>query len=413
MNPSRIVMHNEKYSIRQGIAGSFPQILAWTYFPLFAISVLGASNYQVALLSSLPQIFAVLTVIPAAMLVNKAESKKKLTLMGLFLARFVLLLLAFVPLLPEEHAASVFVLLVGLMNIPYSLNLISWQAYIGDVVPARSRNLFFAKRNRYLTIASMIAMLVTGVLMFSQPIDNPVPYQLLFITCFAFGMFEVYFLNKQIEPQVHKGQAKRVSIFSRQLFAHKPYRVFLIGALLFNFAWQMSWPLFSIYNVDYCGANIFWMSAFGVANQLAQVLSYPVWAKLGKKYSNTKLLVFACFGMAVGPTLIVMSTNLVWVTLANAFMGVFVSGTVLLLFNGLLEASRDDMRTTFVANYNFLLGFVAFIAPQVGVLILELTSIEFAMHVSSVLRVICGIMFIAIGAYLKKSNENNNELARG
>ena len=104
-----------------------------------------------------------------------------------------------------------------------------------------------------------------------------------------------------------------------------------------------------------------------------------------------------------------LSTNMYYLTLVNLTSGLFVSGTVLLLFNQLLEVSKQQNRGSFIAQYNILLAIVGFIAPQFGVYLLEQSSIETAMNISSVLRAISGGVFLLFFVYMKKQYSLNRQ----
>lgn len=98
----------------------------------------------------------------------------------------------------------------------------------------------------------------------------------------------------------------------------------------------------------------------------------------------------------------ILSTNFFWITLVHVITGFFLSGTVLFLFNGLLEVAKEETQTSFIANYNFFIAIVAFLAPQFGVLLLEVFSMSVAVNTSCVLRIIAGFMFLGMTFYSRK-----------
>ena len=100
-----------------------------------------------------------------------------------------------------------------------------------------------------------------------------------------------------------------------------------------------------------------------------------------------------------------------YLTFVNFTSGLFVSGTVLLLFNQLLEVTKQENRGSFIAQYNILLAIIGFIAPQVGVYLLQLSSIETAMNLAAVLRLISGAVFLLFYFYMKKWYFNSNKVA--
>lgn len=400
-----IVFLNERISTTQGVFALIAIQIGASYFSLFAINVLHASNYQVSLITSLPQLMGLLTMIPAARIVNRIATKKGLLCCSVLIARSMLLLMAFVPFLPPEISATVFVILVGLMNVPGTFALLSWQSFIGGVIPEKRRNPFFAKRNRVVATVTMIFVLTVGVAMYFQPSSNPVPFQILFITGFICGVIEVYVLNKHIEiTEIEVKEKKESAIFTKQIFSHKPYVIFLCCALFYNFAFLMAGPLLSIYQVDYASAGFFWISIFTVSYQIAQIIAFPIWGRLADRYQNSTLLCIAGIGTGLAATLQIISTDFVWITIMNGMHGFFIAGTSLLLFNTLLGVSKEEIQTSFITNYNFLLAFVAFLAPQFGVLLLEVFNMSVAIHTSFILRIIAGMMFLGMSFYMKKNN---------
>lgn len=387
------VLHNEKQSIWNGAASTISLSLSNNYFILFAIAILGATNYQVSLISSLPSIVGMAAMLPAAIIVNKLEEKRKFTAYSIFFTRFFLLIMVFLPIFKSEQISWLFVILIALMNFPGTFMNLSWQAFIGDLIPADRRNNFFGQRNRVLTFTGMIVTLIVGISMRKYHSSSAMPYQILFLFAFLFGMLELYFILKHKEQKISIKLAEHYSPFSKHMFQHKPYVYFLICALFFNFAWQMPWSLFSIYQIRYAHATAFWVSLFTVSNQISQIVSYPWWAKMANRYSNTQLLIWIAIGMATAPILNILSTNYVYLFIVNFSSGFFVSGTVLVLFNNLLESTEEEHRTSYIANYNFLLSIVAFIAPQVGVFLLEYFNMNIAMIISTILRCFAAGLF--------------------
>lgn len=401
----RINALNEKLSIKNGIATTIVLNISNNYFALFAISVLGVSNYQVGLISSLPQFIGMFAMFIGSLLLNRMEEKKKFTAISFLFTRLFLLFMFFVIYLPVEFRGWVFVFLVGFMNLPGSFANLSWQSLIGDLIPDNRRSGFFSDRNRVLTIVGMISTFIIGIMLQQFNSSNPFPYQLLFLVGFLFGIVEVYYLLKHKEEKKVRKQIKKGLSFGWEVFKHKPYVYFLICGLFFNFGWQMAWSLFSIYQIKYALATGLWVSLFAVANQIAQIVSYKWWGRMADKHSNAKMLILVAVGMASAPFLTILSTNLVYLVAVNAFSGLFVSGTVLILFNQLLEVTKEDNRSTCISNYNILLALVAFIAPQFGVFLLETVSMDFAMTISSVLRGASAFLFFGLYLYLRNQQK--------
>jgi MFS family permease len=401
-SPSEITKWNEKNSITNGVASTIVASMSNNYFALFAIGVLDATNYQVGLISSLPQIIGMFAMILGTAIMSRLQTKKKFTGRSILYTRLFLIGMFFVIYLPEDHRAWTFVILVGLMNLPGSFAMLSWQSFIGDLVSDSRRSSFFSERNRILTIAGMITTLLIGISLQWFNKDNPMPYQILFLMAFIFGVIEVFYLNRHIEPERKQQAVQKKFNFGWDAYGHKPFIYFLICGLFFNFAWQLAWPLFNIYNIKVAHMTGFWISIITVANQIGQIISFKWWGRMADKHSNSKMLAFTAVGMATAPFLTILSTNMYYLTFVNFTSGLFVSGTVLLLFNQLLEVTKEENRGSFIAQYNILLAIIGFIAPQVGVYLLHLSSIDTAMNIASILRAFSGGVFLLFFIYMKK-----------
>lgn len=402
---SEEIKWNEKYSIYNGATSIVVQSFINGFIPLFAIQVLHASNAQIGLISSMPSIMMLLSMIPGAYWINRLESKKTFTSINIFAARFLFMLLLFVPLIQVTNQAWLLVFIIAMMNLPNALATLSWQSLIGDLIPDDRRGQFFSRRNRVLTIVGMIITFAAGIYLNQFEKSNHFPYQLLLFVGFIFGILEVYYLMRHIEhkqkqelvqPNIFKGLASTVK--------HKPYLYFIVCAVLFNFGWQMAWPLFSLYQINDAHATALWLSIFTVANQIAQIVSYTWWGKSGDKWGNSTMLFVCSIGMATAPIITVMTTNLYVLALSNLWTGLFVSGTTLLLFNQLLAVSPNENRTSYLANYNLLIALIGFIAPQIGVLLLEYVGMVKAMSISSAFRIIGGISFLVVVFYFERKN---------
>jgi MFS family permease len=389
--------YNEKISIYHGMASTIALNFSNNFFPIFAITMLGATNYQVGLISSLPPLMALIMTIPAAILINRAQAQKRLVAMSVLLARLMFLLIIGIVYLPSPSThAWLFLVVIAIMSLPNTVANVGWQAFISALIEESKRGAFFSDRNRLLTIVGLISTLLIGIVM-KDASSSVTAYQLLFGVAFCFGMLEVYLLMKhEEEPVKTDGLSVKKKNMDWSIFKYKNYVSFLIAALFFNFTWQMAWGIFNIYHVRYVGVTIFWVSMFAVGSMLAQFLSFPLWKKWAEKRSNTLVFVWAAVGMATTPFLTVLSTNLYYIALVQTSSGFFLAGIVLLLFNLLLEQSPNHVRTYCITTYNVLLSIVAFVAPQIGIWLLEQLGVEVAMYINSTLRLLSAGLFLIV-----------------
>ncbi|HEY4624322.1 MAG TPA: MFS transporter [Solibacillus sp.] len=392
--------YNEKMSIYHGMASAVAQNTSNSYVPIFAMTILGATNYQVGLISSLPPLVTLIMTLPAAILLNRAIEQKKLVAFSVVAARFIFLLIAFVSYVPGSFGSWLLLGLIATMSIPNTMATMGWQSFIGNLIEDHRRAQFFSDRNRLLTIVGLVVTLTIGVVM-KDMTTNKLAYQILFMFTFLVGLVELYFIIKHDEP-VREIKEEKNRAMDWSIFKNNQYVLFLVIALVFNFGWQMAWGLFNIYNVRYAEATIFWISMFNVANMLAQIFSFGLWKKWSEKYGNMRVFVWVAFGMSTAPLSMVLSTNLYYLTAMSMLSGVFVSGTVLILFNLLLENSPQEVRTYCITSYNVLLAIIAFTSPQIGIWLLETYSMDVAMYLSTTVRFLAAVGFFVLYFVRKK-----------
>ena len=257
--------YNEKMSIYHGMASTLANNTSSNYIPIFAMTILGATNYQVGLISSLPPLMSLLMTIPAAIVLNRSLEQRKLVAFSVLSARLVFLLILFITYVPGSIASWVMLGLIAFMSIPNTIANIGWQALIGNIIEDHRRAQFFSDRNRLLTIVGLITTLFIGIVM--RNVSNDVgAYQLLFAFTFIFGVLEMVFLLKHKESVKDKVVSEKKNAMNWGIFKSRNYVRFLLVALCFNFGWQMAWGLFNVYNVRYAEASLFWISMFNVAS---------------------------------------------------------------------------------------------------------------------------------------------------
>lgn len=388
----RNLRHNVRVNTIQGIFQVVTNNLTQPFIPLFAIKVLEASDSQVAWLSSLPALTGILVLLPGAFFIDRLLAKKRFTGTTIYMARFFFLALAMLPFFPVSNywLAWLFVVLVALMNVPFSLYNLSWQAFIGDVIPAVQRAKVFGMRNRVTQGIGMIVTILTGMVVAWIGDADAWVYQVLFGLAFLFGITEASTLMRIREPQREMSVKASQSLTTMlpTVFRERRFLIFASASAMFHFGWQMAWPLFNIYQVspEYVNMSGLWVSIISVCNGLAGVATYRMWGKVADRIGHGWTLVIGTAGLSTAPLLYSFTMNLYALAAMNLWMGIFVACTVQTLFNRVLEVSPQDNRAFFIAMHSMFIGITAIFAPQFGVWVKGLTSIETAFQVSTGLR---------------------------
>lgn len=394
------IKENEKWSKLNGSAAVIAQTILNTYLPFFAISAIGVTNYQLGWINSMPALISLLVLLPGAWWMNHLERKKEFTFTVILFMRLFIVLIAITPFVQFMNQGWWLIIAIAIMNIPTALAGLSWQSFIGDLIPESRRASFFSERNRLSTIVGLITTIIVGFILNLYNRENPLPYQFFFAIAIIFGLIEAYYLYKHKEKTLaRKKEQKKEKQHWYRLFTNYHYSAFLISAFVFHFGWQMAWPIFNIYQIKIANASALWISIFTVANQLGQIISFKWWGRYSEKKGNAKALFWSCLGMGITPIITIWSTNFVYLTFTNIISGLSLSGITLVLFNQLLQVSDAEERTNSVAYYQLMVSAVGFISPQVGVWFYETLGLSVSMNVSGAIRILGGLLFLVTVVY--------------
>lgn len=400
---------NLHMNIYNGVALAIATNLVNPYFAKFA-QRLGASDYELAYLNSWPAFVSIFALIPGALILENFGNKHHSTSRFMFIHKFFFILLAMVPFITRVSQPWLFIVLVGIMNFPGSIYMMGYQSCVGDIFSAKERSLAMSMRNKYADIFRLFMTLISGQLLTRLPQSDSqtiVLYQVFFLIAFTVGLLEVYTFKKfdmgANSTNKHFTKPNRAKFYAtfvngvQFIIKSTEFKLFFVCSLIFHFGWQMGWPLYNIYMIKNLGANEAWLAAISIASGLSSILTATMWGRFADKKGNTYAIILATFGMGITPFLYVMSESLFMLVLFNIIIGVSVTGTVLVLFNMLLDVTPSENRTTIISIYNTLIALSATIAPILGVALSNRTSIQFALIVVGCLRFLGSTSF-----YLRK-----------
>lgn len=410
---------NIRYNINHGVASILALNLATPFFGIFALK-LGASNFQVALLSSAPAMVSLLVMFPGAMYVDRFSRKKGVTTMFFLANRLFYLALACVPLLPRELRAGAFVVGVALMNLPGAIGNVAWQSFISRVIPPAQRAWAFAHRNRLMNIVGTAAVVVAGRAL--DLMAFPLGYQVMFIAALAAALVEIRIFQGIHEPdgpeaepwgtdtgariagpEAAYARPRRLISFDgsflsalREIASTRRFIRYTLAAMVFYCAWQTAWPLFTLYQVKVLGANNLWISLLNLANTGGSIVGYGFWANFAERHGHLKSLVVSTMGIFLVPFYYAFSKSLTTIVVLNLATGAIFAGVNLALFNALLEHTPERQTTTYIAFYNTAITVTTVFAPMVGVGLLRFMSFFWAFLVCAAARVLGSLAFYLV-----------------
>jgi len=386
------VKDNQRMNMINGIFLALALHLTKPYNAKFALR-LGGTDYHVAMISSLPAIVAALSLIPLSIWIERSENHQKRTAALMLTHKLFYLVMALLPFFEGVDQAALFVLCVGLMNLPFAGSQMGHQAFVGEIFQPDQRATAMSLRNRASDIARLLITLVSGQLMLRLPKTNTDfihLYQAFFFLAFLIGLGEVisFMRFKGLAKKVKSGQVENHPLRDviRRLPSEKDYLVYGACALIFYFGWQMGWPLFSLYQIQNLGADEFWLSTFSVSFSIFSILSVTFWARLADEKGNRLVIVLTTFLMALTPIVFAMTKSLPMMAALQIIPGTATAGTLLVLFNSLLEVTPEKNRTIYIAIFTTATYISASIAPVLSVWVKNQTTIVTALVITGCVR---------------------------
>lgn len=382
---------NMKYYILNGILFTIMTAMYKSYASKF-ITRVGGGAFHLSLFNALPGLVGAFFMLPGIILISQTINKKKTIAIFFFLSRVTVLSFAFVPFFPKPYKATVFILLFTFMSVPESLSVMSLQSFVGDIFLEDDRSTAIAMRNKFSTLFNIICSLILGNI-FNLVTHNNIQaiklYQLFFVLAFLIGLIEIstFLKLKEITNiEMPKESFKHLKHEIPIALKNKKFKLFLCCSLIFHFGWQMGWPLFSIYQINYLHASELWLTILGLSSSTVMFFSYGYWNKLIQRKGNPFVIVFATFGMSITPLLYIISRNLYALTLSGVMTGFFTAGTTTVILSSLLEVCPEENRMLYVALHSTFTNLTLSISPMFGNLILKFSSIYLALAISSTFR---------------------------
>ncbi|PSR37736.1 MAG: hypothetical protein C7B44_02150 [Sulfobacillus thermosulfidooxidans] len=398
-----LLRKNMRLSLWHGAFFTAATTIVTTFFPLFLIDYLHASAQLVGLSSALPALAALIASLVLMVRLPKTPALLSWTTHSFLATRLSYLLIAVAPWLTPHHAALAAVLILTVGNIPQTWGLMGWQTIIGHAIPPLVRESFFSYRSIVTTLVALVVSLVTGLITQWGGSHTGLFLKAFFILAAGLGIAEVITLARHRLPVRPPASTPVIPpIAWRAIWQNPVFVRYLVLSAFFNFGWQMSWPLFSLYQIGQAHATALWLGLFTVAALISQAISFPSWRALARRQGGMRALGISALGLASVPWLTVLSRNLWILTGVNFESGLFLSGVNLLLFTELLAHIPPAYRTQYIVMYNVALGAVAFIAPEFGIVALHQWHMHGAMVLSSIWRACGAITFLAIGTSVER-----------
>lgn len=345
---------------------------------LFAIR-LGASDYELSLVTSLPQLIGMLVLIPGGILTDRMRNKRSMVTAALALITVFYAVIGFVPYF-GSYRLILFLILIALSTGPMTVYNVSWQAYFSDIVGIEARNSILTCRTSLTFLIGILIPLASGAILSSAATVGAKLkiHQAYFWIAAVLLLIQILVLKqiKSSRDYTPSGLGIRnLKTAFIELLHNKRFLGFGGVALFFYMSWQLDWTLYFVGQVKYLKMNEAWLSYTSIGNAVAQFLTIGFWSHLNVKKGVRFGIIFGSLGLAVFPVGMITATSapigqgriifLAIHTLASMTMAVIT----LNVLQCLLQTLPEKNKTLNISIYTVLITLSNALMPLVGVMI--------------------------------------------
>lgn len=364
---------------------------------------LGATNGQIAVLVSLPQLMRAAAQGAAARLGHHIRRRKQWVVaaaLGQDLMWLPIIFVGFVTL-PDRYAVWWLIAALTLYTMFSAVVSVVWGSIMAEAVPAGIRGRYFGGRSRWSTLANMAMLLGAGGLLYLLRDQGMLGFAAVFGLAFVFRAVSAGLLTTLPETP-HAAQERRVlglGRFLKELFTTNLGR-FLLYMFCLSFVVNLAAPYFTPYMLRDRGFDYLTFTLLVMAEIVGSVLSVTHWGAAADKVGNQKMLRISGILVGIVPLLWLLSNNVLWLTFAQFYSGIVWAGFNLVSVNFIYDATTLENRIAYLGYFNAGTGLAVAAGALGGGLIIRYvpelldSAILSVFLVSGVLRLLTGFIFL-------------------
>lgn len=374
--------------------------VAAPFLPVF-LTRLGATNFQVGLLTSMPGVTGFLL----AIFVGRFLQARKNIVPWYSLSRLlVILCFAFTGvltlLIPSQFTIIATLLIWAFATLPQTALAVAFSVVMNAVAGPEGRYALLSRRWTVFGLTGVIGtFIVTRVI---DLIAFPTNYAIMFLVLSLGGFLSFYFSRQiQVPDQappatVQKKVSWRESL-RNDLALLKKYPTFV------SFAWKrfvyysalvLGLPIMPLYLVRNVGATDGDIGAVSMAMTLVMLVGYFVWPRVSMRRGGRFVLLATTFGMMLYPALAASTIQIEWIIFFAGLAGFFQGGLDLVFFDELMKVVPVEYSATFVALAQSMQYLSTIFAPLLGTWIAGFIGLDGALWFCAGLRLIGFLLFL-------------------
>jgi MFS family permease len=364
---------------------------ATPFLPVF-LTRLGANNFEVGLLTSMPAITGLLLALVIGRFLQSRRNivpwysfSRLLTVLAYTLTGLVTFFV------PPDHLVEAVLIIWAFTTLPQAIVSVCFTVVMNSVAGPGHRYELMSRRWSALGLTTSIFVALAGRAL--DQIGFPFNYQIVFIGLSLGGVISFIFSNRidlpdnvVVTPAHSHPFDARIHDLLGLVWGEKEFLHLSIQQFIFFSGTALSIPLFPLYYVHVVQANNAWIGAFSMAQSALLLLGYFLWTRWSGLRGGRFVLLWTTFGLTLYPLAVALTQSEPLLLLIVAAAGIFQAGLDLVFFDELLQTVPAQHSATFISVAQSMQYFATIFAPLIGTWLSTFIGIGGALIVSSALR---------------------------
>ncbi len=395
---SEVQKRNFRYVQIDAIGVSISNVAA-PFLPVF-LTRLGASNFQVGLLTSMPGITGfILAIVVGRFLQTRKNIVPWYSFSRLLVISCYAMTGLFTFFLSKEYTVIATLAIWAFATLPQTALAVAFSVVMNAVAGPEGRYALLSRRWAIFGLTGVImTFLVTRTI---DLVEFPHNYEMMFFGLSIGGLISYYFSNRiqlpdQTPPPLAPSSSALDSIrnYFSLIRGAPAFMSFATKKFVYYSAVTLSAPIMPLFLVREVKATDSQIGTITMAMTLVMLVGYFVWPWSSRKYGGRFVLLATTFGLAFYPALAAATPQVPLIILYAGIAGLFQAGLDLVFFDELMKTVPPEYGATFVSLAQSLQYLSAILAPLIGAWLADFIGLGGALWVSAGLRLLGFILFL-------------------
>ena len=381
-----------------GIGVSISNVSA-PFLPVF-LTRLGATNFQVGLLTSMPGVTGLIL----ALIVGRFLQTRRNIVPWYSLSRLLVILCYALTgiltlLIAEKHVIIATLFIWAFATIPQTALAVAFSVVMNAVAGPEGRYALLSRRWAIYGVTGVVGtFIVTRVI---DLISFPLNYAIMFLVLSLGGFLSFYF-SRQIQvpdqapaPLSNSGSpVENIRNYIALLRANPAFVSFSTKRFVYLTGLVLSLPIMPLYLVREVHSTDAQICVINMAMTVVMLAGYYLWPRVSRNRSGRFVLLATTFGMAFYPALSAATSRVELIILYSGIAGLFQAGLDLVFFDELMKTVPAEYSATFVSLAQSMQYLSMILAPLLGTWIANYIGLAGALWLSAGLRLFGFLLFL-------------------